>query len=489
MGNQPGFMNTGRDLEDTWGSGHTEASNGKIALCRVYAVNAEERSCSIKTYGSDAAVANADFTDVQWLSAYSSPDGDEVSIIPRIGSHGVCCFIDGQPWIVGYFQPITYDAETEIPDPELEGTEAVASSAGMNKEKINSGDFIQRGRAGNRFVIRSGGEIELEATKVCRRTYFPTENKIYELCQNYEFRTDGGTIDWKHWAPDTDFTKCSQVWRTDVNQTNIIIDEKGTVELDDDTIWRYRMGALADFSPESGYRQRVLEILKTDGSRFYALRQPDPELDTNAYETYTTSDGTTYKGINDYSYFEQILPTGEAVVNINNNYQQVILPDGEMTLDIGIEEEKQESMPGEGGKSKFQLNIKPTGDVALNVADKNMVTIAASGEVKIDVGPGKSVVTIGVDGTVKVEATAKMEITAPLVDLKADQIKLGSGVSDVVPMGKMLLAAINKFIAIFNSHDHLVPQSPGGVQTSKPPAKGAKEVTADVLSATVKVQA
>lgn len=472
------------NLSDPWMGGHTNVTNSRITMCRIYAVDSNNRTCSIKTYGSDQVVSNADYTDVQWLSMYSSPDGDEVTVIPRVGSTGICAFVDGMPWLLGFFQPVTVDDETEIPDPEFEGADSSGSSAAVNKEKINEGDFIQRAIAGNRLVLRAGGEVEIESTKICRRVYFPIDNRINEISQNFEQRTDGGTIDWVHIDKDSDYTKFTQVWRTDINQTHLIIDERGTVEEDSSIIQRYSLGSFADFEDVSPTRPRIIEQIYDDGSREYFLRQPDGTQKSEAYYYRIGTDGEFERGINDFGYYESIKPTGELKVNINNKWNYTVLATGETTLDIGIAEKKKALMPGEGGKGKFQLNIKPTGDVTLNVADKNMISILASGQVKIDIGPGKTTMIIGADGSIKVNASSKMEVTAPLVDLKGKEVKLGSGVSDVVPMGKLLLAAVNKFIAIFNSHNHVGNL---GAPTS-PPQKPAQEITADVLSATVKVQ-
>jgi hypothetical protein len=471
-------------------------NNGHFAFCYIYAISPERRSCSIKTFGSDPKTSDQDYTDVQWLSAYSHPDGDEVSLIPRLYSTALCVFFDGQPWIVGFYQPLTLSDQTEIPDPNIEGNEQEGASAAINKEKINAGDFIQRTRANSRIVMRAGGEIEIEATPVCKRTYFPSENRINENSYNYEFRTNGGTIDWIQPDPEDTRTECTQLWRDSIEGTNIIIDERGTVEVDTDFIWRYRMGAGSDFFASTTVndnieetvpaRPRVLEQMKIDGTREYFLRQPDPELETNAYETYIGTDGEYYVGINDYSYFQNIKPTGEIVVNINDVFQQTIFPDGEMQLDIGMASAKEEGIPGAGSVGKCSLNIKPTGDISLNVADKNEITVMASGEVKIDVGPGKSTLTINQDGTTTLKTEKQITCETKHTHLKSKTIDLGTVAPHPVPLGDILLTAINSFIASYNSHMHSGIPVPSGM--SGPPTAPGKEIPADVLSKTVKVQ-
>lgn len=460
-------------------------TDARVTFCRIYEVSAVKRTCSIKTFGSDPVVSNADYENVQWLSSYTHPEGDESGVVPRTGAVGVCIFAGGTPWIIGFFQPLTVDDEQEIEDKELEGVESAGASAASGKEKINEGDYIMRSLGNSRMVMRAGGEIELVATSACSRTYFPTDHRITENCYNLEQTTLGGNLNWGRAKPDSDLTMCRQEFKTDSLGTDKIIEYWGSIVENSDMVYQMLMGEGAsvegsDLNPEPN--PVIKEEIYATGKREYLLRD-------NMYFTKIDVDGSYTKGITDYAYYEKIDATGEVTLNINNKLQQKIMPDGEISLITGIEEEKQEGIPGEGGEGKFDLSIKPTGDVSLNIAKKVDLSISNGGEVTINSGGGKSIVKIDSAGNVEIMASTKITAKSPLIDLKGDQVKLGSSTSDVVPMGKLLVKAVNKIIAGFNSHKHLVPQSPAGMNPSQPPDKPLQAIVGTaVLSNTVKVQ-
>lgn len=475
---------------DPWEGGHTDLLDGKICFCRIYEINAEERTCSIKTYGSDVVVSDQDFQNVQWLSSYASPLGDEISAVPEPDSQAICVFAGGVPWIVGFFNPITLDSSTKIIDQEADGVDSQGGSAAQGKEKINIGDFIFRTAGRCRLALRRGGEIEIEATKLCKRTYFPAQNLINELSQNYEFATDGGTINWSHLTPESDLTVYRAEWRDGVDRTNIITEERGTVEQDSTLIHRYivKQGIEttvdeAEAPPAPVYQKDIYN----DGTSNFKVNE-------YAYVENILSDGTYTQGINKYSHYTNIKPTGEMVININSNYQHTVLPTGETFIDIGLEAELDpEADPivapeDSRTKGKFALNIKPTGETSLKINEKISMTIKDSGLMTIDSGPGKSKVIIDPAGKITLETETEVIIKTETVNMQASFIKLGKAVADTVPMGKLILAALNTFIDVFNVHTHLVPQSPGGVQNSQPVASPAATIGEDVLSSTVEVQ-
>lgn len=453
-------------------------TDGHAAMCRIYEVFPEKRTCSIKTYGSDPKTSSQDYKDVQWLSPYSSPDGDEVSYVPALDSQALCVFMMGVPWIVGYFNPITVDDDATIVDQEDEGVEPAAASAAQNKEKINSGDFIFRTAGKCRILLRRGGEIEIESTKLCRTTYFPAQNRINELSQNYEFRTDGGTIDWVHIDPQSDKTVCNTEWRDDVDRTNIVIDQKGTIEVGSRLIHRFAIGPgdRPGVGEDEGTEFNPVFIRETynDGATVFSINQLK-------YTEVIQADGESTWGINGFSYFKNIKPNGQATVNINNKFQTVILPSGELTLDVGIETAKEADQPPPGGDGKFKLNIKPDGTASVKINGKIDLTLSESGVTTLNIGGGKSVLTITPDGVATLKTSAEVVAETPLVNLKASKIKLGSAVSDVVPLGRLLLKLINKFIQTYNTHNH-------AALGSAPPGATMQSIGEDVLSKSVEVQ-
>lgn len=467
---------------DFWGGGSTSLRHGQVALFRITDVNDEKRTCTIKTYGASLPVANGDYENVQWLSPYSSILGDEVSFVPEPNAQGVCIFEGNQPWIIGFFNPVTIDPEREIPDQEREGVEPSGASAAANKEKVNVGDFIFRTAGRCRVVLRRGGEIELEATKLCRRTYFPARNLINELSQNYEFRTDGGTIDWIHPNPQSDKTYFRQEWRDDVSRTNVLVDEKGSIVEGSTLIHRFAITPGNIRNAEVAQQPKPVFLRETfnDGKTQFKINE-------FSYTEEILPDGSYTQGVEGYKFFQNIKPTGEFTINVNNNWQQKILPTGEMTLDIGIEKEKEEKIKPTGGKGKFSFNVKPTGETSLKVNEKVNMTLLDSGEVTID-SNGRSTITITPSGEVSIKTSQAITCDSPSVNLLASAIKLGRNVADSVPLGKLLVSSINKIVDTFNNHNHQVPQAPAGVLPSQPPLIPAQTVGNDVLSSSVEVQ-
>jgi hypothetical protein len=397
----------------------------------------------------------------------------------------MCLFEGNQPYIIGFFQPSTIDPTREIPDLEREGVDPEGGSAAVNKEKINVGDLILRTAGRCRIVLRRGGEIELESTKLCRRTYFPARNLINELSQNYEFRTDGGTIDWIHIDDTSDKTVCRTEYRDDVQRTNVILQDRGTVIRGEDIIDRYQIGPSVPRNAENPepFTPVFFRTIRNTG-------QVNVLINQTAYDKEILPDGNTTLGINGFLYFSNIKPTGEVVVNVNSNFQHKVLPSGEMFLDIGIPENKEEDIkPKDGAQTgKFKMNIKPTGNTFVNINGKIDLTLASDGTIKLDSNQGTSVLTIKPDGNTTLSTTKSITCETNTVDVKASFIKLGKGVSDVVPLGKIFLNAVNKFIDAFNTHTHLVPQSRSGVKMSQTPVAPTSNIGEDVLSKTVEVQ-
>ncbi len=456
-----------------WEGGDDALTNSKLCFFRIFDVDAENRLCSIKTFGSEPAISNAEFLDIQWLGLYSHPEGDEISYIPRLGAYGVCAFVGSRPFIIGYFNPIILDNTEEIEDKEGEGIEPVGGSAATNKEKVNAGDYIFRTFGNCRLILRAGGEIELEATKICRRTYFPARNRITEISQNLEITTDAGYMNWVHVDQDSNSeeTLCTHVWKDDVGSTNIIKEERGTVEQDSDLIHRYVISPGANVNEHLSSMSEPVLVRET-----YNTGKTEFTINQTAYHELIMPDGTYTRDIGEKKNITEIKPTGEWHFNINQKFDHVIKDTGENIINIA---------------DKYKLNIKPTGDVSLNVADKCMVSIKATGETKIDVGPGKSTITIKPSGEVVIKTETEVTCETKTVNLKASFVKLGKAVSDVVPMGKLLVKAINLFIASYKEHTHQVPQSPAGITMSDVPieSKPTKAIVATaVLSETVKVQ-
>lgn len=167
-------------LERSPWEGTQDGLNGFTALGRVTSVVKETRRCRVKTLGKKGITDDLDLQNVQWLNLASHGEGDEDTFIPRIGAYGVVIFINSEPYILGWFQPMNPTGTTDRPD----------------KEPLLPGDRIIKTIAGNKVILRSGGSVEIESTGICRTYWLPSRNLITSVCQEYELEADGGYMYW-----------------------------------------------------------------------------------------------------------------------------------------------------------------------------------------------------------------------------------------------------------------------------------------------------
>lgn len=153
---------------------------GSICIGNITSVDSKRRRCVVKTVGLKGVNDDLDLKDVHILQQASHKEGDEETFIPRIGSLAIVAFINSEPYIIGYFQQLAQEND----------------QAPSDKDQLLPGDKIVKTKAGNKMILRSGGTIELESTKLCRQYFIPTSNLINLVCQNYELETDGGAMTW-----------------------------------------------------------------------------------------------------------------------------------------------------------------------------------------------------------------------------------------------------------------------------------------------------
>jgi hypothetical protein len=318
-----------------------------LTFCRITKVFPDKRMCEVKTFGGRGFKTDNHVTNCQWISADANPDGDESSAIPRVNSYGILAFVDGEPFIIGYFKPLNSEGNANF---------------GKDLEELNEGDRVLKTVGLNKIILRASGEIQIESNRTCRSIWFPERSLINTLCRNYEFRTDGGTIDWEHLDENDQLTDTiyREEKRDNIERTNIIQTQEGTITRGDPLIYRRQFGK------------------GVDGDSINAV-------------VHTT----------------EILNTGETKVFIRsadapNGYNMRVQPSGETDLNIG---------------DRSKLNIKPTGETTYNVAGKANVNIKPDGTTTIDVGPGKSTLTIKPSGETELKTTAKIVMTSPKIDL------------------------------------------------------------------------
>lgn len=334
---------------------------------RITRVYPEERLCEVKTFMGTGNMDDVSVPKCQWINMDSHPEGDESTNIPRVNSYGLVFFIEGQPFIFGFFSPLTGTGSASVPTDD--------------KEQLNEGDRILKTIGRNKIILRAHGEVEVHSTDVCRSIYFPDRNILNTLCRNYEFRTDGGTQDWIN-IEDSGNTVSVTEYRTDIKRTNLIIEEKGYVT--GEIISRTSIGA----GSADGITQPVWTrtILRTGETEFF-IRAPGA----------ATGHKLTIK------------PDGTTRLEIAGKTSAEIKASGETTLDVG---------PG-----KAILNITPDGAVTLTnegptkVTSKGNIEMTTDGELK---ATSKGSTTVNVGGNVTIEAKGKGKF-------KANQIEIDGG--------------------------------------------------------------
>lgn len=306
-----------------------QQTNTGIAFGRITRVYPEERMCEVKTFFGQGLQDDNSISKCQWINMDNHPEGDESTSIPRVNSYGLVFWVGGQPFIFGFFSPLTKEGSASIQTDD--------------KEELNEGDKTIKTVGKNKIILRAHGEIEVHGTDTCRTIWFPDSNILNTLCRNYEFRTDGGTVDWLN-LEDSGKTICSTEYRDNIKRSNVIIEEKGSVD-----------GKI---------------ISRT-----------------------TIGNGTSDGGIGNPVWTRTIQNTGETELFIRapgaaNGHKCTIIPDGTTKIEIG---------------------------------EKAVVIINASGETNVDIGNGSAVLNITPGGNISVTNKGTTNIkTTGAVDLTTD---------------------------------------------------------------------
>lgn len=335
-----------------------------IAFGRITKVYPEKRLCEVKTFMGTGQQDDNAIPYCQWINMDAHPDGDESTNIPRVNSYGLVFFVGGEPFIFGFFSPLT-------------GTGS-ASVQTDDKEELNEGDRVLKTVGRNKIILRAHGEIQIQSTDTCRTLYFPDRHIINTLCRNYEFATDGGTINWEN-VEDSGDTLYRAEYRDNIERTNVIIEERGLV--DEEIISRTVIGPGSD----SGVALPVWSrTIKNTGETELFIRVSGA---STGHKLTITPDGTTKVEIG-----------GKASLEIKSS--------GETTMDVG---------PGNA-----VLNIKPTGETTFTTQDK--VNVTAKGAVALTTESTLNVKTSGktafdVGGDFSVKASGKGTFKANQIDI------------------------------------------------------------------------
>jgi len=196
-------------------------------LGRITDVDIDTRLCRVKTFFGPQPFLDLDLKNVQWVNVDGNSDGDESGSIPREGAVGLVFFIEGEPYIFGFIKPLngTKGAVT--------GKEAVS--------RLVRGDKLISTKSGNFITIRSNGSIELQSRETLKTIYIPTDSRIIEIYRNFNFKTDGGYINWEAKGPVLLGQQLyTQEFRKDLARSFVVVEERGAVS--SSTIYRTSIG-------------------------------------------------------------------------------------------------------------------------------------------------------------------------------------------------------------------------------------------------------
>jgi hypothetical protein len=143
---------------------------------------------------------------VQIMPTYVNAGGGGSFHLPETGSSVWLAFNseDAIPFIVGGAS-LPLAATTTVDEEGVEVAEGVEGTVvdgdpndyRMNRPVINEGDHVVSSSDGNFVIVRKGGGIEIGASQVAQRLYFPLNNFIRDVCENYEMFSAGGKLEIK----------------------------------------------------------------------------------------------------------------------------------------------------------------------------------------------------------------------------------------------------------------------------------------------------
>ena len=191
--------------------GRSYLSNGQ-ALGRIVSVDIEKRLCRVKTYHGPQHLIDLDCNNVQWIDQDTNGQGDESTSIPREGALCVVVFIEGEAFVHGYINALS------------DGSGAVT---GNETAALVRGDKIISTKAGNRIIIRANGALEFISKATLKTTFIPTDSRIITLCKNFNFKSDGGFIDWQ--GDDVGQTLHAAEYRANILRSSVMLEKRGNV--------------------------------------------------------------------------------------------------------------------------------------------------------------------------------------------------------------------------------------------------------------------
>jgi len=300
------------------------ANSSAIAFGRITAVDPVARLCTVKTFfATHPSVNDLHIPACQWLNMDCNPAGDETTSVPRAGSIGMVIFVQGEPFIFGYFKGLNAQGQ---------------AVTGEEVTNLTEGDKVISTVGGNYITIKASGAIIIQSKQTLRTLYFPTGSLLSDLCRNYEMYGDGGFVTWKS-NLDDNTVLFSATYRQNLANTAQVLEQNGTV--DGTTIRQIAIGP------------------STDSGIF-------------VYEQTIDVDGTVVTNVG---------PPGVVA------YTSTINPDGSFSVANGAGQALNCAVDATGAANiafgpLVSLSIKTTGDISLMTPGAQL-SISASGDVQL----------------------------------------------------------------------------------------------------------
>lgn len=171
---------------DTGGRGESGLRPALIETARIVNVN-------INDYTVDAVGehGNRRFFDVQVMSPYFHFfNGEGWYAMPEVGA--LCWVAKESPGLFGKHFILGFQAPHD--ERQLQGSNTEAGNFKANRQTLNPGDQMWRGRDENFVILRRGGVLQIGASPANQRIFVPLGNLIRDFAFGYELETLAGDL-------------------------------------------------------------------------------------------------------------------------------------------------------------------------------------------------------------------------------------------------------------------------------------------------------
>lgn len=188
----------------TGGRGESGFRPAIVETCRIVNVNVNDYTVDVVSeYG------NGRHYDIQVMSPYFHySNGEGWYAMPEVGA--LCWVCKESPGMFSRRFILGYQAPHD--ERKLEGADTEAGNFKANRQTLNPGDQMWRGRDENFVILRRGGVVQIGASPANQRIYIPIGSIIRDFCFGYELETLSGDLGF--------FNDSVQVQGTEVSQAD-----------------------------------------------------------------------------------------------------------------------------------------------------------------------------------------------------------------------------------------------------------------------------